>query len=699
MRHPPRRPLGRAALAAAVGLSVHAGNALPTPLRAQEAASAVQDVDLTDVTLAFGATVVSAPRVRVSGTRLSKDELLAIFKADAAEPWAARLQRLDAGSLTMPELRVERAVGGRRQAVLYRDVAARGVHAGRVAELTAAGASVAAGSAPGGPAPAGTGAGTGTGTYGRIRAEEIDLAALARIYGEPGDGRGAMLRLYGAVSVEDVVFVDDRGTRVALARLAGRDLAGRQTPGTWSAAAQALGALDAVRADPAARARAAGAAADLIEAVSVGALEASGLTLREAGAVDGDGIAAGPGRTPTGREPIAFGIGRLAYAADGPEAGVTLADLTFAGKGSRARLGRLVLAGASLAPTVAALRRIAQGAAGAGGTRADGNGAPNAEPPEAELRRLTPNLGTLTLTDLGLDLPGDEAPASSSTPSPAPSPAARKPGAPGDPLSAAPDSRTADPKGAGGKGAGNRGAEARGSEARTPDGAPPQPGLHVGLRGATLSFGAPQDGVPTASRLGLQGLTLPAATVAGVPGLGSLGLYGYRDLDLDLVADTAWDGTARELTLREISVAGREMGRLRINATLGGVGPEVFDPDAAVSGFAMLSTTAKALDLTVENGGLFERFIAAQSRALSLKPDELRKEYVTASVIGVPAILGNSPAARALGAAMGKFVSKPGTLSISARAKSSEGLGVVDVSTAPTPGAVLDKLEVSAKAE
>lgn len=113
----------------------------------------------------------------------------------------------------------------------------------------------------------------------------------------------------------------------------------------------------------------------------------------------------------------------------------------------------------------------------------------------------------------------------------------------------------------------------------------------------------------------------------------------------------------------------------------------------------MLSATAKALDLTLENGGLFERFIDAQAKVLSLKPDELRKEYVTASVIGVPVILGNSAAAKAIGAAMGKFVAKPGTLSISAKAKSGDGLGMVDVSTAPTPAAVLDKLEVNAKAE
>lgn len=584
---------------AASGFGVGAGPAL-----AQEGASAVQDVTLDDVVLPLGTTSLKARRVTVSGTRLSKGDLLAILKAEGGEPWPARLARLDAASLSIPELRVEHADGPKRQTVIYRDVVARDVRAGRIAELTSSGAAVAVE----GDAQA------GSGSYGRLQASEFDLPALARLYTEPGDGKGALQRLYAAFSVEDLAFTDERGTIVKLARLGGRDLAGRQTPTTWTGAMEAFGAVDLDKAEPAERARLTGIAADLAEAISIGSLEATGLTVQET----------------KGDAPIQLGIGRLAYLGSGAEAGVTLADITFAGPGTRTRIGRLSLTGFSLTPTIETLRRLSA----------------NPDKLDAELRRLTPIIGTLALGDLSVELP-PEAPKA------------------GDPL------------------------------APRTDGA----AVHVGLRNAAMTFGPPRDGVPTASRLTLSGLTLPASAVAGVPGLGSLALYGYSDLDLSLVADTAWDEGSRELAVREVSVSGKDMGTLRVNGTLGGIGPEVFDPDSAVSGFAMLSATAKALDLTLENGGLFERFIAAQSKALSLKPEELRREYVTASVIGVPVILGNSAAAKAIGAAMGKFVAKPGTLSISAKVKNGSGLGVVDFSTAPTPAAVLDKLDVNAKAE
>ncbi|GJD75032.1 hypothetical protein [Methylobacterium goesingense] len=598
------RPLRAWATGASACVLVLLGAGLtarPGPVLAQEAASAVQDVTLQDVTFVFGDTVLKAPRITASGTRLSKDELTALLKPGPGESWPARLVRLDAASLAIPELRVERAGPAAAPVVTYRDVMARDVRAGRIAELTAAGASILV---AGGPQK-------GTGTYGRLRATDVDLAVLARLYGEPGDGKSALQRVYATFSVDEVAYVDARGTAVTIARIEGRDLSGRQIPATWTGALQAFTGVDYDTIAPAERTRLLTLGADLAEAVSLGTLEATGLSVQEA----------------KPRDAFRLGIARMGMT----NAGGTLEDITFSGgDGAKARIARLSLDGFSLSPTIVALRKLA---------------ALTAEPSEADLRLLTPAIGTLALKDLSLDLPPEPA----------------TPRGPRDP------------------------ADATGA-------------MHVGLRDAALNFAPPRDGVPTAGRLSLSGLTMPASAVAGVPGLGSLGLYGYSDLDLALVADTSWDEAARELKLSEVSISGKDMGRVRINGMIGGIGPEVFNPDVAISSFAMLSATAKALDLTIENTGLFDRFIAAQSKVLSLKPEELKQEYVTASVFGVPAILGNSAGAKAVGAAMGQFVTKPGTLSLSLRPKNGTGIGMLEFGAAPTPAALFDRLDVNAKA-
>jgi hypothetical protein len=598
------RPLRAWATGASACVLVLLGAGLtarPAPVLAQEAASAVQDVTLQDVTFAFGDTVLKAPRITASGTRLSKDELTALLKSGPGESWPARLVRLDAASFAIPELRVERAGPAAAPVVTYRDVMARDVRAGRIAELTAAGASILV---AGGPQK-------GTGTYGRLRATDVDLPVLARLYGEPGDGKSALQRVYATFSVDEVAYVDARGTAVTIARIEGRDLSGRQIPATWTGALQAFTGVDYDTIAPADRTRLLTLGADLAEAVSLGTLEATGLSVQEA----------------KPRDAFRLGIARMGMT----NAGGTLEDITFSGgDGAKARIARLSLDGFSLSPTIAALRKLA---------------ALTAEPSEADLRLLTPAIGTLALKDLSLDLP----------------PEPTTPRGPRDP------------------------ADATGA-------------MHVGLRDAALNFAPPRDGVPTAGRISLSGLTLPASAVAGVPGLGSLGLYGYSDLDLAVVADTSWDEAARELKLSEVSISGKDMGRVRINGMIGGIGPEVFNPDVAISSFAMLSATAKALDLTIENTGLFDRFIAAQSKVLSLKPEELKQEYVTASVFGVPAILGNSAGAKAVGAAMGQFVTKPGTLSLSLRPKNGTGIGMLEFGAAPTPAALFDRLDVNAKA-
>ena len=642
MIHPKARSSVWSALVAAGAAALLGLVVLPMPLAAQEGAAAVQDVTVTDVVLPLGGTLLKAPKLTASGTRLSKDELAAILRSDSAVPWSERLARLDAGSLTVPVLTSENAgPGDNRQTVTYRDVVARDVRAGRVGELTAAGATVSVVSGPN----------RGSGTYGQLRATDLDLAALSRLYTVAGDGKGPIQRVYGTIQVADVTYADARGTTVKIASLNGRDLGGRQIPDGWNGAFAIVagGVQDGVD-----RRAVAASAADLIEATTVGSLEMQGLSVSDA--------------DPKG--PLLFEIRRVAYASEGPEAGTRLEDLSLSRGSLRTQLARLTLTGASLAPTVAALQGIA------------GEPAARAGFSDTEMRRLTPQIGNLTLNDLAIELPPE------ATPDHAPQRDGRvPPRGPGPEAARLNAGKPADPKAS----------ELRVGDPLTVTVVPPT-GRRVALREATLAVGPPSDGVPSSSRLTLSGLSLPADLLAGQPIVGMLPAYGYRDVDLDVVADASVDAKARDLLVRDITVSGREIGTIRLSGTLGGIGPELLSGTLPAATLLMFSGSAKNLDLTVENAGLFERFLAAQAKDLSLKPDELRKEYVTASLLGVPIILGNGPAAKAIGAAMGQFVMKPGKLVLHAKAKEPAGIGFIDLGAARSPALVLDRLDVDARA-
>ena len=220
-----------------------------------------------------------------------------------------------------------------------------------------------------------------------------------------------------------------------------------------------------------------------------------------------------------------------------------------------------------------------------------------------------------------------------------------------------------------------------------------------GIKEIEFTADKPLNGVPTNLRFGVDGITFTVPPGAKEDGLRELGELGYRAVDVSSVVAASWNESGNELLLREVSFRGAEMGTLTLRGTLGNLTKDVFSPDTTVALVSLVGATAKTLDLTVENKGLFDRVMAMQAREQKRSPDDLRKEYGMAAAVGIPAMLGNSGAAKALGQAIARFIAKPGRLSISARAKDSAGLGLADLASLAEPATIFDKLEVTATAE
>ena len=154
---------------------------------------------------------------------------------------------------------------------------------------------------------------------------------------------------------------------------------------------------------------------------------------------------------------------------------------------------------------------------------------------DVELRRLAPKLGNLTLSDLSIDLPPEDGPEKAALPeSRAPTrglaPIGGRPGA----------GKVVDGKAVDGKAADARGPDVKAADPLAVT-VSPRPTRRITLREAALAFGPPSDGVPSTTRLSLSGLALPADLIAGAPIVGVLPAYGYRDLDLDVLADATLD--------------------------------------------------------------------------------------------------------------------------------------------------------------
>ncbi|HKG76180.1 MAG TPA: hypothetical protein VKA90_01535, partial [Beijerinckiaceae bacterium] len=191
-------------------------------------------VTLNDVTIDLAGVTYSFPAATFTGLNVSQSELAALFDNNATEPLGARLARLSAKDVTIPELTVSQRVGSESRRTVYRDVTARDIVNGRIGSLITTAATLEVTGRPTGPV---------TGTLGRFTLNDFDSAQAARLYDAKADAQPrAMTRIYGTFALEDMVLNDAKGPQVRVERIAGKDFSARPTKESWSETMALLGA-------------------------------------------------------------------------------------------------------------------------------------------------------------------------------------------------------------------------------------------------------------------------------------------------------------------------------------------------------------------------------------------------------------------------------------------------------------------------
>ena len=167
---------------------------------------------------------------------------------------------------------------------------------------------------------------------------------------------------------------------------------------------------------------------------------------------------------------------------------------------------------------------------------------------------------------------------------------------------------------------------------------------------------------------------------------------GYARLDLSSRLDVDWNKASGELAIDLLFFDAADMGSVNLAAQFANVTQDLASRDEQVAAAATRSVLIKKLDLRVENAGLFDRALAVQAKNDKQSIDEARQTDILRATLLLPTLLGNEPAARALGSALAKFIAAPKNFSLQALAP--EGVGVADVELVQTPGALLKKIRL-----
>ncbi len=203
--------------------------------------------------------------------------------------------------------------------------------------------------------------------------------------------------------------------------------------------------------------------------------------------------------------------------------------------------------------------------------------------------------------------------------------------------------------------------------------------------------------IPADVSVGIDRLQMDIPQNTKESGLRDILAMGYSALDLSARYDQAWNEAAKTMTIRELSFRGAGMTSVKATAEIANIPRELFTLDKAVASVAALGATARSLQLHVVNEGLFEKLIAKQARDTRRKAEDIRAELAAGATMMVPMLLGDHPAARPIGAALGRFVADPKNLRVDVKAKG-DGLGPTDFLAVSNPMELLKKVDITAVA-
>ncbi|MGJ0453192.1 MAG: hypothetical protein ACR65T_08205 [Methylocystis sp.] len=171
---------------------------------------------------------------------------------------------------------------------------------------------------------------------------------------------------------------------------------------------------------------------------------------------------------------------------------------------------------------------------------------------------------------------------------------------------------------------------------------------------------------------------------------------GYRELALSGLAAGEWREKSSEAALEPVAIDAKNMGVARLSALFGNVSSAAFSSSPLISRAAMLTTSIKSIDLTLEGDGLVDRVLALEAKEQKTSVDKARADYAKAAATAIAALGGAGANAKRIADAVSAYIEKPKRLHL--RFVSPRGVTAIDA-LARKPSEILESLEVEASAD
>lgn len=211
-----------------------------------------------------------------------------------------------------------------------------------------------------------------------------------------------------------------------------------------------------------------------------------------------------------------------------------------------------------------------------------------------------------------------------------------------------------------------------------PDSEHPGERIKANIGDFDLSLSDYFNGIPTKITSKASGVEVPLPENSTDDSVKMLIALGITKVNVGFDFDANWDKATQSINIGKVAVSGVDLGSFALASVIGNAAEQLFDVDPNVQQAAGLNVTLKSITLDTKDDGLGDKLVPmlAQQQGVS-DPAAFRTQMAGMAEGAALQMLGSTDAARALGMAVGNFISgKAKTLSINIAAKDPSGVAV-----------------------
>ncbi|WP_273726514.1 hypothetical protein [Brucella gallinifaecis] len=231
-----------------------------------------------------------------------------------------------------------------------------------------------------------------------------------------------------------------------------------------------------------------------------------------------------------------------------------------------------------------------------------------------------------------------------------------------------------------------------------PDGLPHR--LKFGLKSYEIGLNKPLNGIPTDIRVTYEDMSLPVPQDSNEEMYKQLRALGYDRITISSNLEVNWDEASQSLVIKDLSLSGKDMGKVTMSGLMGGFTKEFFSGDKVLAQVALLGLKAREVNLKIENQGLAEKGLQFYADENNMSVEEARSTLTLIASAVLQELAADQPKLEAVISALKTFIAKPNTFEMSVKSKSERGIGALEmVAISQDPFSILDKIEIEAKAD